>query len=286
MPQHDDVQPLTHFYDTHELNEQLILQQLHNHGVSLETLSEDVLKNFDMDHYDGVEAVDILADKAGIQASSSVLDVCCGLGGPSRYLAHLDGFRVMGLDISEIRIQSALRFTKMVHLDHLVTFRLGNALEMPFADDTFDVVIGQEAWVHVPDKPRLFTECRRVLHVGGMMAFTDFLRGDTLLPEELARWQHHWGGYAMPETCESYGQVLAKTGFTPLEHEDLGAQWAAIVAQRVARLRALRDSMVTHHGEDVYRRREATRQFMSEMFAAGKICGGRFIARLDAKARG
>lgn len=70
----------------------------------------------------------------------------CG-SGPARYLAHRYGCRVMGLDITASRHQSALRLTKLVKLDHLVDFRLGNALEMPFSDNTFDVVIGQEAWV-------------------------------------------------------------------------------------------------------------------------------------------
>jgi sarcosine/dimethylglycine N-methyltransferase len=44
---------------------------------------------------------------------------------------------------------------------------------MPFADETFDVVIGQEAWVHVPDKAGLIGECVRVLRRGGRIAFTD-----------------------------------------------------------------------------------------------------------------
>lgn len=139
----------------------------------------------------------------------------------------------------------------------------------------------QEAWVHIPDKPRLFAQCARALKAKGTIAFTDFLRGVALQTDELARWQHHWGGFAMPETLESYGQLLAEAGFTLLEREDLSAQWTAIVAQRAALNQSLRDEIVKLHGEAIFRQRDATRQFMAAMFAAGKIGGGRFVARLD-----
>ena len=46
-----------------------------------------------MDHFDGVEAVDILAEKAKIDHACYVLDVCCGIGGPVRYLTHNDNER-------------------------------------------------------------------------------------------------------------------------------------------------------------------------------------------------
>jgi beta-lactamase superfamily II metal-dependent hydrolase len=72
MPQ-NPWQALTHYYETsHHVNEATILERLQRHGVSLDTLSEDVLQDYDMDHYDGAEAVEILAQKAGLDASSVV----------------------------------------------------------------------------------------------------------------------------------------------------------------------------------------------------------------------
>ena len=54
-------------------------------------------------------------------------------------------------------------------------------------DASFDVVIGQEAWCHVPDKPRLIAECARVVKPGGVIAFTDILRTPAL--ERRRRWR-------------------------------------------------------------------------------------------------
>jgi hypothetical protein len=88
MTPHDPWQSLTHHYDGHDVNEAAILEQLRDHGVSLDTLSEDVLKDYDMDHFGGTKAIESLAQKAGIEARSYVLDVSSGLGGPARYLAY------------------------------------------------------------------------------------------------------------------------------------------------------------------------------------------------------
>ncbi len=283
MPQDDAWKPLTYYYDVHPINKDLILQELQVQGVDLDTLSEDILKDYDMDHMDGVRAVDILAEKAGIHSLSDVLDVCCGIGGPARYLAYRFGCRVVGLDITESRIQSAMRLTQRVKLDHLVDFRHGNALDMPFEDDTFDVVIGQEAWVHVPDKPRLLAECARVLKSSGIIAFTDFLRSDDMQPAELKRWQQYWVNFAIPETFDGYRDLLAKTGFTLVEQSDLSRQWQESHIQQSEWMRNMRDEMIAKFGEPTYLQRMEMREFMDEMYLTGKMGAGRYVARLDIK---
>ena len=51
----------------------------------------------------------------------------------------------MGLNLTTSRIQSAQKLARLVKLDQLAVFRQGNALDMPFTDNMFDVVSGQEA---------------------------------------------------------------------------------------------------------------------------------------------
>ena len=156
------------YYDAHPINEQQILHTLAARGIALDGLTEEILKDHDQDHFGGIEANDLLIAKAGIAREHVVLDVCSGMGGPARYLALRVGCRVVGLDFTESRHLAAQRLTKLVGLDHLVSFRHGNALEMPFEDASFDAVIGQEAWCHVPEKPRLIAECARVVKPGGV----------------------------------------------------------------------------------------------------------------------
>jgi sarcosine/dimethylglycine N-methyltransferase len=167
VDQREGIDAVIRFYETHPINEQQIFRKLEADGIALEGLTEDILQAYDQDHFGGLEQLGILREKAGIGPDSRVLDVCSGVGGPARYLAHRYGCPVTGLDITESRHLAAQRLTGLVGLGHLVDFRLGNALAMPFADRSFDVVIGQEAFAHVPDKPRLIAECARVVKVGG-----------------------------------------------------------------------------------------------------------------------
>ncbi len=280
MIQDDQRQTVTQFYDTHPINEEQIIQKLQIQGISLETLTEDILQDYDQDHYGGVEANDILAQKAGIQPTSYVLDVGSGMGGPARYLAARYGCRVMGLDVTESRYRSALRLTKMVKLDHLVDFHLGNALNMPFADDTFDVVVGQETWAHIPEKVRLIAECTRVVKVDGVIAFTDILRRGVLGHSEMERLQQDM---AIPtlETAEGYGQLLAESGCILLEQEDLSGHWAEILNQRLEMYRSLKKQTVEKFGEAHYQKWDDTYSFFVGLFAAEKLGGGRFVARCD-----
>jgi ubiquinone/menaquinone biosynthesis C-methylase UbiE len=269
------------FYETHPINEAQILHALETRGVALDDLTEDILKDHDQDHFGGVEANDMLASKAGITSNHRVLDVCSGMGGPARYLANRTGCRVTGLDLTESRYRSAIRLTRLVALDHLVDFRLGNALDMPFDDASFDVVLGQEAWCHVPDKPRLIAECARVIKAGGAIAFTDILRRESLQPAEMARLEREMA-FPTLEALNGYAQLLADCGCPVLERDDLSAHWAQILVQRLAMYRSLKDDTVRKFGAEHFRRWDETYAFFVGLFSAGKLGGGRFVARRQA----
>jgi sarcosine/dimethylglycine N-methyltransferase len=269
------------FYDRHPINEQQILHDLARDGVALEGLTEDVLQRYDQDHFGGLEAVDVLAEQAGIDEASRVLDVCWGMGGPARYLAYKLGCRVTGLDITESRHQSAIRLTELVGLGHLVAFRHGSALAMPFADASFDVAIGQEAWAHVPDKEHLIAECVRVVRRGGRIAFTDIMQGERLTSAAAERVQRDMA-FAGFEALDGYARLLAANGCTVLEREDLTAQWAEILVARLAMYRDLRATTVARFGADHFRRWDEIYALFVDLFAERQLAGGRLVARKDA----
>ncbi len=269
---------VVNFYDTHPINEQQILEKLRADGIGLATLNEDILQLYDMDHYDGVEAIDVLAQKAGISATSQVLDVASGMGGPARYLAHNYGCRVMGIDLTESRVEGAIRLTELTGLSDRVAFRTANALVNPFSDQTFDVIIGQEAWCHIPDKQRLIAECVRVTRIGGHIAFTDILEGSGLNSgqrEELSRGM----GYVDLGTLAGYQGLLAAAGCVVEEAENLSARWAVILRQRQEMYRSLEAQTVARFGEAVYRRWDDVYTLFVGLIEQGQLAGGRFLAR-------
>ena len=278
MSEQQQLRAVIRFYETHPINEQQILHDLQRDGIALDGLSEEVLKDYDQDHFGGLEALDVLAEKAGIDAKTRVLDVCSGMGGPARYLAHRRGCRVTGLDITESRHEGAVRLTALVGLDHLVDCRLGNALDMPFADASFDVVIGQEAFAHVPDKPRLIAECARVVRPGGAIAFTDILRRAALSAAEFERLQSGMTFQSL-ETLDGYAGLLARCGCALIVQDDLSAWWTEVLKARLAMYRSLKETTVARFGAAHFQKWDDTYAFFVGLFAAGRLGGGRFVAR-------
>jgi sarcosine/dimethylglycine N-methyltransferase len=236
------------FYDTHPINEDEILAKLSARGSNLDTLSEDDLKDFDQDHYGGVKLVDILADKAGIRREHHVLDVCSGMGGPARWIAYRRGCRVTGLDFTESRVEAAKRLTRRVGLDHVVDFVRGDATAMPLPDARYDVLIGQESWLHIPDKAALIQQCARVVKPAGTIAFTDIV-----LRAQLTRGEEDRVAAEMHATriaaADEYEKLLTNNGCRVELREDLSEDWKRILVDRLAMYRSLRDTTIAKFGE-------------------------------------
>ncbi len=175
MTQNTHLELVTEFYDTHPISERQVLGKLVQDGFDLSSIDQGILQDYDQDHFGGLAATDTLACLANVGGLTHVLDVCSGLGGPARYLAHHYGSRVTGIDLNQSRVDGAVRLTEMVGLEEKVSFYRANALSSTLPSDEFDALIAQEAFCHIPDKPRLLTECVRLLKPGGLIAFTDIL---------------------------------------------------------------------------------------------------------------
>src|SRR4051812_32132541 len=104
-------------------------------------------------------------------ARCRVLDIGCGGGFLSNYLGQL-GHEVTGLDVSldALRVASAHDHSGAVH------YMRGEALELPFADSSFDVVCAMDFLEHVEDPERAIAEAARVLKPSGMFFFHTFNR--------------------------------------------------------------------------------------------------------------
>ena len=125
-----------------------------------------------------------IADRGGFRPGMKVLDVGCGVGGPALTIADHSGAHVTGLNIVESHLAIARDRAAARGLAAQCDFVLGDAMDMPFADGSFDAVYIFEAGCHMPDKPRLYRECFRVLKPGGTFIGTDWFKKDQTTPAE------------------------------------------------------------------------------------------------------
>jgi ubiquinone/menaquinone biosynthesis C-methylase UbiE len=157
--------------------ETTILNALVAAGKDPECLKAEDLAAIDEFHVRGRKATFELARDVRVERNMTVLDVGSGLGGASRHLAKEFGCRVIGLDLSADYCRAAASLTKRLGLDSRVTFKQGNALDIPYLDATFDIVWTQHASMNIPDKSTLYREMWRVLRPGGKLAIYDILAG-------------------------------------------------------------------------------------------------------------
>ncbi len=117
-------------------------------------------------HPGGYNTTDKLADLCGTDESTKILDIGCGKGTSSIYLANKYRCKVVGIDKSEKRIEEAIEVAKKEGLEDRVAFQLGDVHKLPFEDETFDIAITQAALVYF-DKEKVVKEAIRVLKKGG-----------------------------------------------------------------------------------------------------------------------
>lgn len=168
--------PIAAHYSIGDL-ETRILTALAEDGRDLDKLTVDDFAPVDEFHIRGRTATEELARLAKVQPSSQVLDVGCGMGGTSRFLADRFECRVTGIDLTEEFCRVAESFSKRVGLEDQTTFRQGSALGLPFDDESFDVVWTEHVQMNIEDKATFYGEVNRVLRPGGRFAFHDILGG-------------------------------------------------------------------------------------------------------------
>jgi SAM-dependent methyltransferase len=269
------------FYDRHPINEIQVLESARaaDGGPGGRLRPED-LWAWDQDHYGGLEAVEALARRAGIGPGMAVLDVCAGLGGPARFLAHRFGVRVVGVDLTHSRCAAGRRLTALVGLGARVRLLRGDAQRLPFRARVFDAAVSQEGLLHVPDKAAVLGECARVLRPGARLAFSDWIAHPRLQDNERRRLRD-WMAAVTLQGIESYRALLSRAGFTAIEAEDLSAQWIGILRARLAMYRRLRAQTVARLGSARYEEYNQLYAFFVGLVEAGKLGGARFSASAD-----
>jgi len=155
---------------------------------------------------------DYFVETARIEPHSRVLDIGCGFGGSSIYLARKYGVRATGITISPLQVEMANRDAAEAGVS--ASFLCMDAESMHFAEP-FDALWSVESISHYQDIPRFFAHAANFLKTGGNFAITDWFKQESLPPREHRKFLHPIEDGMMIElhTMRDYESYLAAAGF-------------------------------------------------------------------------
>lgn len=146
-----------------------------------------------------------------INSDTKVLDIGAGYGGAARYIAKTYGCKVVALNLSEVENDRDRRMNKEQGLDHLIEVVDASFEDIPYDDDSFDLVWCQDAILHSDNRDKIVKEVARVLKKGGDFIFTDPMMADDC-PEDVLQPifdRLHLESLASPgfyrKACEKHG---------------------------------------------------------------------------------
>jgi SAM-dependent methyltransferase len=109
-----------------------------------------------------------------LRPGERVLDVGCGSGGPTLFLARETGCRATGVDISAAGIAEANTQARQSNVSQAVEFRQADVCEpLEFAAGEFDALVCMDVLCHLRDRGPVFRGWHRILRPGGRVLVTD-----------------------------------------------------------------------------------------------------------------
>ncbi|MEO1186898.1 MAG: methyltransferase domain-containing protein [Cyanobacteria bacterium J06636_27] len=126
-----------------------------------------------------IDLIEELLRWSEVQQAENILDVGCGIGGSSLYLAQKYNANATGITLSPVQARRASERAIEFGLQDRANFQVADALNMPFEDNSFDLVWSLESGEHMPDKQKFLQECYRVLKPGGKLILVTWCHRST-----------------------------------------------------------------------------------------------------------
>nr|GEW17771.1 gamma-tocopherol methyltransferase [Tanacetum cinerariifolium] len=171
----------------------------------------------------------------------SIVDVGCGIGGSSRYLAKKYGAECCGITLSPVQVERAQALADAQGLGDKVSFQVADALNQPFPDGKFDLVWSMESGEHMPDKLKFVSELVRVAAPGATIIIVTWCHRDlspdekSLRPEEEKILNKICSSFYLPAWCSTadYVKLLESLSLQDIKSADWSGNvapfWPAVI---------------------------------------------------------
>ncbi|MES1151140.1 MAG: methyltransferase domain-containing protein [Dongia sp.] len=192
----------------------------------------------------GPEAVRAIVAGLDLQGRK-VLDIGCGLGGLDEVLAGEFGATVTGVDVAQLIVKLGQERIARSALKDRIAIRLIEPGPLPFADASFDVVFGKDAWLHIPDKASFFAEVSRVLKPGGIVTCGDWMKSPGPFSSDMEYFFKMEGLTYNLVTLAEYGRLVHGAGFTDVSLTDITPVYQVGAREEFARMKGPLHDLLT-----------------------------------------
>lgn len=221
----------------------------------------------DIGQHSWVTAQELREDAVRLRlaASSRLLDLGCGPGGPLTWLLRAFGGSGTGLDVSPTAVELGRQRAAAQGAASQARFEQADLDErLPLEAGAFDAAMALDVVIHLRDRAALFREVRRVLAPGGRLLFTDagVLTGEVSEAERAARGARGHTELVPPGFNQD---ALAAAGLTLLETEDRTAALAEAADRRRAARQANRAPLEEDEGAQGFAREQRYLQTVADL---------------------
>ena len=157
-----------------------------------------------------------------------ILEVGCSTGYITRYVAQKFDCEIIGVDLSTLLLDIAEEESRKLNLNN-ISFKYANVENIPFLDNTFDIVYGEAITALVPDPLKVLNEYNQVLKPGGKIATLDLFMKESL-SDEFAEETNEMmsnviGTQVKIRIFQEWKQIFKESGFSSIKiydyYEDL-----------------------------------------------------------------
>ncbi len=226
-----------------------------------------------------IQLIEHLADCVDIKYGSEILDIGCGMGATSLYLAKHFHASSIGITISQVQVDMANKAAVGTGLN--VKFLLMDAEEMKFEGRKFDLLWSVESISHYHDLPTFFASATRLLKPGGTFALIDWFKKENLTPRQTRKYIEpiDRGMFVELKIMAEYESLLSANGLEITHREVLNKNCAKTwdISVEIIRHKSFWD-LALQHGPEFIKNLKAF-QAMRAGFATGNSVYGLLVAK-------
>jgi tocopherol O-methyltransferase len=225
-----------------------------------------------------IQLIEHLAQLARVKPGSDILDIGCGFGGSSLYLAKKYNATVTGITISPVQVDMAAKAAAREQVD--AKFHLMDAEAMSF-QQPFDLLWSVESISHYQNREKFFASAARLLNPGGCFAITDWFKRENLTNAQRKKFIEpiENGMLVELQIMDEYEHLLTSNGLQIVHREVLNKNCAKTwdLCLNIIKDKAFW-TLAAKHGAEFVSYLKAF-QAMRAGFGSGNFVYGLFVAR-------